>query len=235
MKLACCRVAPIPVALLALTLALLLATSHGRSEAVDKDGTKQSQAAPADEQDAQSGREAETDSVDNLTREGVRQLLQELASSATPKNLSRGGCLRVKVPPDTVIYVCSVCRAKTPYTDHALRLFIWDELPECRDIAGSIAGLDVRLDERSLCRKCKSDVSAPDVCLEIRYEDESAEHRACGIAYNQVALVSELVARKSKHRDRNGREIPLKWYVKRLERLFGVTTYPDTSETGKED
>ena len=223
------------VALLGLTMAWFYASASTLAGPTsdDNETQKEAEAARSNREDAKSSAVAHCDSMSYLSREDVRGLLQELSRSIPPEDLSRGGCLRVKMPPDTVVYVCPVCQGSTSYTDASLRLFIWDELPECREIVENVTVLDLRLNERSFCHKCRSDTSPPELCFSLSYLGESQRHETCGVGYNQAALVSELLSGKNKHRDRNGREIPLKWYLKRLEDLVGIATYPDSAQAEK--
>ena len=221
------RIVSLGAVAIAGSLALLLALLYAFN------GETQSASAVATEEEPRQN--AETDTTEFLTRADVRVRLRELAESPSPGNLSSGGCLYPSMPPDTVFYVCPRCKKKTPHIDSSIKWFIWDKLRPSRSLVSAVTNLFVALNERGFCGNCRSRIPNPELCLEVRCRGESEVHRTCGISRHEVTLLTEFLRGERKHTERTGRQTSLKFYLRVLEGLLGVTAYPDTSEIKGED
>ncbi|MCY3019216.1 MAG: hypothetical protein NTW87_09350 [Planctomycetota bacterium] len=169
-----------------------------------------------------------------VTRDQVRQRLQELSGASAPKQLKIGAmCYEPMAAPNTADYVCPKCGQKTLYaladSGSEQRKATWEvmaritnELPACRRAAKEISGLAVELDESQFCKQCSPDVTKPQLVLVVKYPDQAAPHRVTGVTADDLRLVKEFLVGARKHVFSNDGETPLKQHMPRLEQLLGV-------------
>jgi hypothetical protein len=172
---------------------------------------------------------------ETLTRAELQQRLATLAKTLPPTDLKPGAmCYEMAAPPTTVDYVCPKCGEKTNYAQNPAatedeRTQQWrvieaiqTDLPRCRTLLRTIAGLHVELDEAQFCRKCSPDVKTPQLALVVKYPGEKEPHRVSGVTGNDLKLITEFLAGKTKHVGAQDFESALVKHAKRLEELLGV-------------
>lgn len=158
-----------------------------------------------------------------LSKKDISQRLLNLSKKPAPKKLSVGAmCYKVAVTPLRAEYICPVCGEKTLYADYK-DTDIVNRIPTYRNMIKNIKGLDIKLDESEFCKKCRPEMSSPQICLIIRYNEGAKIHRVCNINDNDIRLITEFTEGKDIHKSGNDGESPLKDYLERLQQLLGTT------------
>lgn len=170
-----------------------------------------------------------------LSRDQLAQRLRALSLTPAPTNLALGAsCYKPESPPATITYVCSTCGAQTLYAiggagtpssraaDYGLIRILQQELAACRKLAAEMPELKLELDEAQLCEKCSPGVVKPQLVLVVRYADQREPHRVAGVTADDLRLIHELLAGKTKHVGPADFESALKEKLPRLRELLGV-------------
>lgn len=163
-----------------------------------------------------------------LTREEITKQLQKLKVSPPPKKLSPGAmCYEVSERPDRTEYICPLCGERTLYSTDRQGGYSQDvlkavDIPTCRGIVKSMTQLDLRLDEREFCRKCRPGVANPSLTLIIKYPGEQCPRLIKGITVTDLEILSEFLSGKDRHEGTQGIETPLSDYIPRLQEMLGV-------------
>lgn len=159
-----------------------------------------------------------------LDRKQIENMLQQLADSLAPEDLSLGAmCYDVALPPDRAEYVCPTCGEKTLYTNDLTEKIKY-ELPYYRELIESLTVKGLELDESEFCKKCGGPPSgaSPAVRLIIHYAGNETPHCVRIETSEDLLLVVEFISGKRKHDLGMTGERPLKQYISRLEQLLGV-------------
>lgn len=157
-----------------------------------------------------------------ISKEDMQKKLKHLANSMVPINLKQGAmCYEVAAAPDRAEYTCPSCGEKTLYTND-FTFFIQYELQDCRNSVSKIKGIDAHLDESQFCKKCKSEIENPELCMDYSYAEDSISRKICNISSSDIELLIEFTNGRKVHTGFNGTEYPLKNYVDRLETLLDI-------------
>ncbi len=159
-----------------------------------------------------------------LSREQLQERLKKLAATPPPQDLKPGAmCYDMAGPPETADYACPVCAAKTSYPSKSglTELVSW-QLASMRATVREIAGVDARLDERELCRKCMPKAPGrPAVVLVVKHAD-GREVRTRDVTSEDLKLLVAFTAGRDRLEAGQGREEPLKDHLPRLRKLLGL-------------
>lgn len=168
--------------------------------------------------------QAPLDTIKGLfSKQQIKDKLEALVNTPAPEELKPGAmCYRVASPPNRTEYICPVCGERTVHTDKLAR-FIERELPVCRTLADSIGGIELTLDEKSLCKKCSPDAKDHLLCIHYKYAGDTTENTVCDINSDDMQLLYEFTKGKLTHLDDYDNETPLKNYTERLGQLLGIT------------
>ncbi|NVO02364.1 MAG: hypothetical protein HXX09_06635 [Bacteroidetes bacterium] len=157
-----------------------------------------------------------------FTRKHIKEKLIELSKTKGPEVLNPGAmCYEISAPPKRAEYVCPKCGEKTIYTESFVS-FITNDIPSCRYIVNSLKGFNAVLDESQFCKKCSHNIKSPELCFEVKYNDENETHKTCGISETDMELVSEFLNGSLAHKGYHGSEEPLINYIDRLETLLDI-------------
>ncbi|MFH0896116.1 MAG: hypothetical protein V2A54_16915 [Bacteroidota bacterium] len=160
-----------------------------------------------------------------LTREEIKNRLEELSKAPKKKELSPGAmCYEPMMMPDKADYVCPACLAKTIHTSDNAQM-VQFELPGMRQYVKEIKGLDIKLDETSFCKKCSADKKTDEAkaCLIVTYADGGIPYKICNISKDDCCLLKEFSEGSLVHRYGNDAETPIQDHMARLEKLLGVS------------
>jgi hypothetical protein len=160
-----------------------------------------------------------------LTRADLDAKLKALAANPSPAKLSPGAmCYESIAPPNRLEHVCPQCGEKTLYPTGTPTYGIVSALGHCRRLVQELRtrGLDVKLDEQPLCRRCQPDAKTPGVSLILRFEGEPNPQTVPNITPNDLQLLLELVTGKAVHDGGAGGESALKDHLPRLRELLGA-------------
>ncbi len=166
--------------------------------------------------------------TENLTREQVAGLLEKLAKSPPPGNLSQGAmCYSRVAPPDRSEYVCPSCGKKTLYARNDTKArnnvdFVMTDIPECRRLVKAIKGIELKIDESQFCEKCSPGAKSPQLILTVHYPGEKGTHQVKGICSHDLIILQEFLTGKDRHAGDTGQEKPLKEYLPRLQEILGI-------------
>jgi hypothetical protein len=157
-----------------------------------------------------------------FTRKHIKEKLIELSKTKGPEVLNPGAmCYEIASPPKRAEYVCPKCGEKTIYTENYVS-FINSDILSCRSMVNSLNGFNAVLDESQFCKRCRPNVKSPELCFEVKYNDEKEAHKTCGISETDIELVSEFLHGSLAHKGYHGSEEPLKNYIDRLETLLDI-------------
>jgi hypothetical protein len=155
-------------------------------------------------------------------RSAIKEKLEVLAKTPAPTDLKQGAmCYTVVNTSDSTYYSCPKCGEKTLYTKNAGR-FVQRELPGCRSMANTLSEINLTLDESQYCKKCSPDIVSPQLCMTYKLSDDTSETNICGIDSDDLEIMKEFLQGTEKHEAGQGREVPLKDYLPRLQQLFGI-------------
>jgi hypothetical protein len=156
-----------------------------------------------------------------FSRKEIKEKLKKLSETEVPIDLTPGAmCYKMVGPPERAEYVCPVCGTKTLYTINTEA--ITREIPSCRFFVSDLKSIDIKLDESQFCKKCSPKVKNPELCIEIKYTDESEKHKTCNISSFDLQLVSEFLKGKITHLGETGGETPLKDYLDRIKTVLNI-------------
>jgi hypothetical protein len=159
-----------------------------------------------------------------VKRSTIKEKLEALAKTPLPTELKKGAmCYAVVNEPDSTYYTCPECGEKTLYTINAGR-FVHRELPGCRSMSKTFSEINLTLDESQYCKKCSPDIELPQLCITYKLSDDTSETHICGIDSDDLEIMKEFMQGTDKHLAGQGREVPLKDYLPRLQQLFGIKT-----------
>ena len=141
-----------------------------------------------------------TNALTRLNRSDVERALQKLAETPAPKNLSRGAlCYDSARKLYRSEYVCPKCGAKTLYAeDSPISVY---QLPACRRLlteVQKVSGRNLSLDESQFCRTCAPDVKAPQIILNVDYDD-GKRLSVAAISTDDLTLLKEFFSGQLKH------------------------------------
>jgi hypothetical protein len=112
-------------------------------------------------------------------------------------------CYSVAVPPPVAEYVCPVCGFRTSYPSLAVANQLELVLPALRAELKQVTGLDVSLDEREFCAKCRGPDAPGELqatlCVRVA---GTPEHRYRGVTVEDLQFVAGRVRVKRKERAR---------------------------------
>ena len=156
-----------------------------------------------------------------FSRKEIKEKLNKLAKTEVPIDLTPGAmCYKMAGPPDRAEYVCPICGTKTLYKNDTWE--ITREIPACRSIISDLKAIDIKLDESQFCKKCSPKNKEPQLCIELKYIDETEKHKTCNISSTDLRLVSEFLKGKNKHLGETGDETPLKDYMDRIKAILDI-------------
>lgn len=136
---------------------------------------------------------------------GPRERLEELGKEPVPEPNPepRAMCYSVAVPPPVAEYVCPVCASRTKYPSLSVANQLELVLPALRAALKQITGLDVSLDEREFCSKCRGAEAPKDLratlCVRVV---GTPEHRYRGVTVEDLQFVAGRARVKRKERAR---------------------------------
>lgn len=154
----------------------------------------------------------------------VDRLLKRLAEKPVPTNLSFGAmCYDMAMPPERTEYVCPACGTKTIHS--VKRSGGWDNpaisvkyyrtyIEQLRKL-----GLDVKLDESSLCSKCQKEGEST-LFLEVSINKRVVRNALVDI--NDLRKLIAFVQGNLVWKGEQDREFPLKPELPRIRKLLGV-------------
>ena len=162
--------------------------------------------------------------LDAATRQEVDRLLDKIAKSPPPENLSFGAmCYATIGPPMREEYVCPVCGTKTLYTSKEERkgfyeiVHVFSYREQCETLRK--LGWDVKLDESFLCSKCRKPEQSKDFFIVVTIDGKTTRTKM------QRDDLTKLIAFAKKERvwkTRQDMEIPLKKELPRIRELLGM-------------
>ncbi len=168
----------------------------------------------------------------SLTRAELEQRLTRLAETPPPETLSMGAkCYKPAMPPKTADYVCPRDGSRTQYSlededGYPMLQLLQFELPAMRRSLAALEGLEARLDESELCKKCNPGLKEPALVLVVEVPGskpgELREHRVRRVTLDDVRLLEEFLQGATAHRGDYGRETPLKDHLPRIRALLGL-------------
>ncbi len=136
---------------------------------------------------------------------GPRERLEELGKEPVPDPEAepRAMCYSVAVPPPVAEYVCPVCGSRTGYPSLVVANQLELVLPALRAELKQVTGLDVALDEREFCAKCRGPDGPselrPTLCVRV---PGAPEHRYRGVTVEDLQFVAGRARIKRKDRPR---------------------------------
>jgi Uncharacterized protein containing LysM domain len=165
---------------------------------------------------------AGTLSAENLTREQLNAMLDDLAKTPAPTKLSPGAmCYAVAPFPPRSEYTCPECDAKTIHT--------YENWTAYRNSVAKLRalGIDAKLDERSLCEICRAkmdgDPKAGDMFLDVTVGDTVVRNKITTHS-NDLTILIAFLEGKDKWISRNNGEHAVKKSMPRIRELLGLET-----------
>jgi hypothetical protein len=155
----------------------------------------------------------------------IDRLLKRLAEKPAPQELKMGAmCYKMAEPPDRAEYVCPSCATKTI---HAIPRDFgrWDDPPlsiqNYRKYVAQLAklGLDAKLDESSLCSKCKKEGEAS-LFLEVNIKGQKVRNALKD--QNDLRKLIAFLQGDLVWKGAQDGEAPLKPELPRIKQLLGV-------------
>jgi hypothetical protein len=156
-----------------------------------------------------------------FSRKEIKEKLRKLSETEVPIDLTPGAmCYKMAGSPERAEYICPVCGTKTLYTINTEA--ITHEIPSCRFLVSDLKSINIKLDESQFCKKCNPKTKNPELCIEIKYNDESEKHKTCNISSFDLQLVHEFLKGKTTHLGETGGETPLKDYMERIKTVLDI-------------
>lgn len=172
----------------------------------------------------------------DLSRADIDAKLKELADKPAPTKLAPGAmCYDMVMPPNRIEYVCPACGTKTILQNNGAvdkTEWILPKVESYRNQALELQklGLNIKLDESSLCQKCSGKTnSSPKLYWIIKIENEE---RKIELQDEDASILKAFI----KGQDRlhtQVQETPLKNHIKRLEELLGKQSGSNGKEAKK--
>lgn len=157
-----------------------------------------------------------------LSYEQISAMLEKLAQSEAPKELSMGAmCYKQAGPPRRAEYICPDCGHRTLYTEDKAA-FITRSLPTILALLHNLQAIDLTLDQSQFCKKCKPEIEDPQIGIKIHYSDTNYVHEYQGLNDVDLELIRDFLEGKNEHLSYYDRGTPLKNYIPRLEQVLGV-------------
>ena len=170
-----------------------------------------------------------TGALDAATRQEVEALLDKIAQSPVPKNLSDGAsCYSRVFPPERIEYVCPVCETKTLYKWEESKIhtietsvLIHYELSFYRKQCETLRklGWEVKLDESFLCSKCRKPDRPEELFLEVTIDGKTTRTKLEDYDLNKLIAFAE---KKLVWGNDTGGTEPLKDALPRIRELLGM-------------
>lgn len=160
----------------------------------------------------------------HFTKKQIEQKLEELSKAPVPKNLSMGAmCYEMMMPPDTASYICPDCSTRTLYKrDFENFWYVQGEIIDCRRELEKVKGINVKLDESEFCKRCRPEVTNPDLILLLNIEDTGDTLKTVNIRSNDIRVLGEFLSGSNIHKTFNDGEAPLVNYKKRIIEILGL-------------
>jgi predicted RNA-binding Zn-ribbon protein involved in translation (DUF1610 family) len=160
-------------------------------------------------------------SAENVTRDKVDTLLQELAAKPAPTKLAPAAmCYAPALPPTRAEYVCPVCGAKTIHEGATARTAAWtvEHYRSCTKKLDEL-GLAAKLDETFLCSACRPSDAPAGFFLEVTLDGRTIRN---SVESKDFALLEAFLSGKAVWGGNFGDEHPLKDEMPRVRKLLGV-------------
>lgn len=159
-----------------------------------------------------------------LTPDELKARLEALAKAKPPAPASPAAmCYRMAGPPQTADYVCPVDGTRTQYARASGLVDLVRAVPGLRQMAASLPGLDARLDESALCRRCSPAAASPTVALVVTHSDGRTV-RTVGVGTFDLQILREFLDGALVHAGSHGATSPLKAHLPRIRELLGLPT-----------
>jgi DNA-directed RNA polymerase subunit RPC12/RpoP len=163
----------------------------------------------------------------SASKPDIDKLLKRLAEKPVPAELNLGAmCYKMAMPPDRAEYVCIVCGTKTIHSTTQNSLSGgWDSpVLSIQNYRTAIAqlrklGLDTKLDESSLCSKCKKEGESA-LFLEVTINKRVVRNALVDV--NDLRKLIAFVHGNLVWKGEQDREFPLKPELPRIRTLLGV-------------
>jgi hypothetical protein len=171
---------------------------------------------------------AGTLNAENLTREQLNAMLDELAKTPAPTELSPGAmCYEMAAVPERSEYSCPSCGAKTIYTykDWTVSELVAGGLKSFHDSVATLVklGIDAKLDERSLCETCRESLkeknAAGDLFLDTTVDEKTTRNK---IQKSDLAMLAAFLKKDDIWKDEAEEEHSVKNSMPRIRELLGI-------------
>ncbi|MFH0896115.1 MAG: hypothetical protein V2A54_16910 [Bacteroidota bacterium] len=164
------------------------------------------------------------DTVKNkFTKKEIIAKLAELKEKPIPQKLNPGAMCYAKVAySDTAYFVCPICNHRTAYTNYYSQI-IKLEVPKAKAIAARIKTINIKIEDKNYCDKCRPKNENPGMCLIVSYPDDPVEHRSCTVSSTDLTMIEEFLAGSTVFHVAQDEERPMKDNIPRLEELLGIT------------
>jgi hypothetical protein len=159
-------------------------------------------------------------SAEDVTRDKIDTLLQELAAKPAPTNLAPAAmCYKMAAPPNRAEYVCPTCGAKTLYEGANAKSVETARAYRADTEALRELGVDATLDETHLCDTCRTTDTPFFLYLEVKLDGKVARN---SVQEHDFRKLRAFLSGKSVWTAGFGEEKPLKPELPRIRQLLGV-------------
>ncbi|MCP4219908.1 MAG: hypothetical protein GY765_35075 [bacterium] len=161
----------------------------------------------------------------NLDRGEIESMLRSLPNSLERQLKPGAMCYSVTmVTIDKGTYTCPLCGSKTLYSgeDKYFPGNVDEFIPEFRRLVQQVKGVGVKLVEKQFCKKCSPNCKEPKLVLEITLPGDNTVHKVVDFWYEDLELLVAFTTGEVIHKAEREREVMLKKYKPRLEKLLGI-------------